>query len=235
MQLSLLEQLFQKPGSPAKHIDGLTRDDLKSYLPEASISYILEWFSKNPVRLRIASSRSSKFGDYKYAKPGTPASISVNNNLNKYEFLLTLVHEMAHDVVFSAVPVNGKNGHLHSRKKSPKPHGTEWKESYYALMKPLLKPSVFPQDILSPLLLSFSGTVSAVKANQSLEMALKKYDTPDGREFIKDLPEGTIFYLPSGRAFQKQQRGRKRFRCKCLDNRRIYLFTPMFPVLRKRP
>jgi SprT protein len=235
MQLSLLEQLFQKPGSPAKRTNGLTQEDLKSYLPEASISYILEWFSKNPVRLRIASNRSSKFGDYKYAKPGIPASISVNNNLNKYEFLLTLIHEMAHDVVFSAVPVNGRNGHPLKRKKSPKPHGPEWKESYHKLLKPLMNPFVFPEDILSPLLLSFSGNVSKVKANQSLELALKKYDTPDGREFIKDLPEGTVFYLPSGRAFLKQQRVRKRFRCKCLDNRRIYLFTPMFPVLRNKP
>jgi SprT protein len=40
--------------------------------------------------------RSSKLGDYRPPQRGLPHRISVNHNLNQHEFLITLIHEMAH-------------------------------------------------------------------------------------------------------------------------------------------
>jgi hypothetical protein len=112
--------------------------DLHSFLPENSAGYILKWFQDNPVHLRISKARSSKFGDYRAPINHIPARISVNRNLNKFDFLITLVHEMAHHEVYTEASNSGfivlpSTGEIGRR---PRPHGTEWKEHYRQLMSP---------------------------------------------------------------------------------------------------
>jgi SprT protein len=234
MQLSLLELLFPKkpaapPGPP------LTRDDVGSYIPGVASEYIQRWFQNNPVRLRIVSARTSKFGDYRPPKDTVPATITINNNLNPYDFLITLVHEIAHDLVMGNYEREKATGFRRPRRRRPKPHGKEWQDTFRGLMIPLMNPGVFPEDVLSALEAYFSVSVPATKSNQALALALKKYDIPDGSELLQDLPHDTVFYLPSGRAFRKKEKVRKRFRCISLSNRRIYLFNPLSPVSRDKP
>ena len=234
MQLSLLEPIPDTPNTskPAGH--HLTREDLRQYLPGPAIEYIMQWFEKNPVRLRISPSRSSKFGDYRSPKPGAPAVISVNNNLNAYDFLLTLVHEMAHDAVLTSIQADRGTIFFRRKKDRPKPHGPEWKNKYHELMVPLMSTEVFPGEILEPLKEYFQNGSFSARAHQKLAVVLKKYDKPDGKEFLQDLPPDTVFYLPGGRAFRKQEQVRKRFRCQSLNNRRIYLFSPLAAVSRNK-
>ena len=235
MQLSLLEQLPLVSELLSVHSQRLTGDDLSAYIPGPAIEYILKWFRANPVRLRIAAPRSSKFGDYRLPRDGKPATISVNNNLNRYDFLITLVHEMAHDAVFNSCSMAGEAGQYRKRRTRSKPHGQEWRNLFHHLMKPLMTPDVFPQEILAALHDYLGNPDSTVKASHALTLVLKKYDVPDGREFLQDLPHDAIFYLPGGRAFRKKEKIRKRFRCQSLTNRRIYLFNPLAPVLRNKP
>jgi SprT protein len=233
MQLSLLEPPPTTRIIHRSQGNHLTREDLQSYIPEQAIDYILSWFEKNPVRLRIAPTRSSKFGDYRAPKPGTPATISVNNNLNSYDFLITLVHEMAHDAVLATGST--ENYFLFRRKKNrPKPHGKEWKSNYFELMSPLLNRQVFPEEILHALEGYFGKVTASAKASQTLAVALKNYDAPDGKVFLQDLPYDEIFYIPGGKAFQKKERIRKRFRCQSLNNRRVYLFSPLALVSKNK-
>jgi len=234
MQLSLLEPPPDIPRTSGPLGHRLTREDLGSYIPEAAIDYILRWFETNPVRLRVAPGRSSKFGDYRTTKPGTKAIISVNKTLNPYDFLITLVHEMAHDVVFSTFSTVRGHSLFRRKKDQPKPHGQEWKNHYRSLMIPLMIPAVFPHEVIVALQDYFLKANASAKANQNLAIALKKYDKPDGKEFLQDLPPDTIFYLPGGRAFRKKELLRKRYRCQSIANHRIYLFSPVATVSRNK-
>src|ERR1017187_1881109 len=93
-----LQQQIRKTRTGA--LRPLNTDIFRSYIPEQSIEYVLNWFLEHKVRLRISLNRSSKSGDYRPAHQNLPPRISVNNNLNPYDFLITLVHEMAHHEVW---------------------------------------------------------------------------------------------------------------------------------------
>lgn len=233
MQLSLLEFLSETPEPVHSSSKNLTSEKLIPFLPKASIKYILNWFGQNPVKIRIAPSRNSKFGDYRPSVDGSPAIISVNKNLNPYDFLITLVHEMAHHSEIHQFMQLPKTL-FRRRKPRPKPHGEEWKKTYFYLMVPLMNSEVFPDDILAALLKYFEKTTVSHNASQRLTETLKKYDQPDGKEFLKDLMTNDIFYIPGGRAFRKMDQIRKRFRCVSLDNRKIYLFSPVARVSRAK-
>ncbi|MCX6246397.1 MAG: sprT domain-containing protein [Bacteroidetes bacterium] len=231
--------LFLEPKSasagvkPAQNIH-LTIQDLQPYIPENSLEYILEWFRSNPVKFRVSKTRSSKFGDYRSPLKNIPAKISVNRNLNRYDFLITLVHEMAHHGVWSEANSPKHLFGIHVRKRRPRPHGKEWKSHYQRLMNPLLKESVFPEEVLHPLAKYLEHLHSSSKSNQALVAVLMKYDLPDDSVFIESLPMYAYFSLPSGRRFRKGEKLRKRYRCVCLDNRKIYLFSPIARVIPSR-
>jgi SprT protein len=232
MQLSLLESAYNSAHtSQANRAPGLIPEELDPVLPDDSKGYIYSWFQSNPVHLRISKARSSKFGDYRAPLKQSPARISVNRNLNRFDFLITLVHEMAHHEVWA----ESKQPHLvfgiRKRMKRPLPHGKEWKNHYRQLMTPLMKESVFPAEVLHSIIRYFENPRSSSKANEHLVVALKKYDEPDGSVFIESLPVDTVFSLPSGKKFRKGEKLRKRYRCVCLDNRRTYLFSPVARVL----
>ena len=67
------------------------------FVPEKSRQLLQYWIAELNVHVRIAKPRSTKLGDFKVT--GNQMSISINNNLNKYSFLITLTHELAHAFV----------------------------------------------------------------------------------------------------------------------------------------
>jgi hypothetical protein len=99
----------------------LMRKVLELHLPEKSIGFIIEWLISQKVQLKISNTRTTKLGDYRPPRPGAIPRISVNHNLNKYSFLITLVHEMAHHMVMEAMEVKQPFISFR-RKKRPKPH-----------------------------------------------------------------------------------------------------------------
>jgi SprT protein len=226
MQLSL----FQPDPVPGKSINGdpriLMRKVLELHIPAQSIGFIVEWFTGKKVRLRISNSRSTKLGDYRPPRHDSIAVISVNRNLNKYSFLITLVHEMAHHMAMEVShPVISFR-----RKKRPKPHGPEWQSRYRDLMNPFMNQAVLPQDIIEVMEQYLENPKASTTADHNLFRILKIYDIPDGSVFIDKLPFDAVFYLRNGRSFRKKEKMRKRYRCICIDNGRIYLFNPMAQV-----
>ncbi len=215
--------------SPLLH-NHLTIADLQKFIPENSIDYILNWFRANPVHLRASKARSSKFGDYRAPLNNFPARISVNRNLNQFDFLITLVHEMAHHEVWFETAARNSSFEFQRRKHRSRPHGKEWKSHYRRLMEPLMTGSVFPAEVLHHLVTHFENPASSSRSNKHLVLALKKYDSPDNTVFLESLPMDTIFSLPAGRKFKKQEKLRKRYRCICLNNGRTYLFSPLAKV-----
>jgi hypothetical protein len=233
MQLPFL--LGTKSGStclsPAPLISSIAIQDIHPFIPENSAGHIVNWFQLNPVQLRISKVRSSKFGDYRSPVKNSPARISVNRNLNRFDFLITLVHEMAHHEVWIETSAPVSSFGIPRRKRRPRPHGKEWKNHYRQLMDPLMKESIFPPEILHHLVKHFENPRSSSKTNEHLVVALKNYDVPDDTVFIESLPTDAVFRLPKGGKFRKQEKLRKRYRCVCLDNGKIYLFSPLARVV----
>ena len=212
----------------------LTSDIFRSYIPDQSIDYILQWFLETRVRLRISQGRSSKSGDYRPAHQNLPPRISVNNNLNPYDFLITLVHEMAHHEVWRVHVIPNEKSLLPARRRrQPKPHGPEWQHEFHILMIPLLNTSVFPPDVLYMVENYFNSLDVSRKFGMDLTRVLKKYDSPDGKEFVENIPFDAVFTLPDGRSFRRKEKLRKRYRCICMNNHRIYLFSPLAQVFHK--
>jgi len=207
----------------------LMRKVLEPHLPEETIGFIINWLIFHKVQLRISNSRTSKFGDYRPPRAGSIPKISVNHNLNKFAFLITLVHEMAHHMVMGGTQEN--HFLLSFRKKNrPKPHGSEWKSHYRKLMDPFLNPATLPQDIIEVMKQYLENPKASTTADQKLFRALKNYDKPDGSEFIDKLPYDAVFHLRNGRSFHKKEKVRKRYKCISIDNGRTYLFNPMAQV-----
>jgi SprT protein len=191
---------------------------LSKYLPEACIGKVYDWLVKNQASLRITSARSSKLGDFRPAQGRLPHRITVNHNLNKYDFLITLIHEMAHLLCWK------KYG------KGVKPHGMEWKNIYQNLIYEMCEPGIFPQEIRQALAIYFLPETSYRNGNDALARALRNYDPQSLHTAVEDVPDGETFvYKQSG--FRKIHKVRKRYKCICLNDNRMYSFSPLTQVL----
>ena len=153
---------------------------LQAYIPEASITGILDLLEQYPTHLIITRERITKQGDFKILRNGQ-SQITVNHNLNPYNFLLTLVHEIAHLVV-------------HRTYKRVKPHGQEWKNTFRSLMLPFINNAVFPNDLLPYLAQYFINPKAATGSDIQLSIALKKYDAPSDKKMIYELKEALNLY-----------------------------------------
>jgi hypothetical protein len=100
-------------------------ETLARYLPEHAVKPVFELIVANEVHLKIVNERVTRHGDYRKAAGGKH-EITVNANLNKYRFLITLIHEISHLVAFEKF---GRN---------IKPHGGEWKYTFQRLMVPFI-------------------------------------------------------------------------------------------------
>ncbi|MDX1327094.1 MAG: SprT-like domain-containing protein, partial [Arenibacter sp.] len=114
------------------------QETLGKYIPERAVGLCMQLIKENHINLKIVNERVTRHGDYRRLANGKHV-ITVNVSLNKYRFLLTLVHEIAHLLAFE------KYG------RTIKPHGVEWKRTFQLLMLPFLRPEVFPAKLL-PLL-----------------------------------------------------------------------------------
>ncbi|MDP4280717.1 MAG: sprT domain-containing protein [Bacteroidota bacterium] len=190
-------------------------------------SGLSSWFEKNEVHFRIAGTRKSKLGDYRPPWNHMPARITINSGLNPYEFLITLIHEMAHHTTWKEWKEESWRGRIR-----PEPHGKEWKRHFQEMMTPFLNSEFFPDDILEILRLYVQNPTASSKTNLQLGRVLKNYDGHDNTELLENLPTDALFHLPDGRIFKKKEKLRKRYRCLNMENRRTYLFHPLVKIIR---
>lgn len=186
---------------------------LLKYIPQAAVAPSFELIKKNNVYLKIVNERVTRHGDYR-KMPDGQHQITVNANLNKYRFLITLIHEVAHLVAFTNY---GRN---------IKPHGLEWKRSFQFLMLPFLRPEVFPNTLLPLLAIHFKNPRASSDTDAKLSLALKQYDAPNDKNFIFEIPQGGLFRLYNGKIFKRGNKRVKRYECLEVRTGRIYLFNP---------
>src|SRR5690554_3063332 len=94
---------------------------LQKYIPDAAVLPAFELIKSHHVHLKIVNEKVTRHRDYRTLYNGQH-QITVKVTLNKYRFLMTLMHEIAHLEAFT----NYGN--------RIKPHGKEWKHTYRVLM-----------------------------------------------------------------------------------------------------
>ncbi len=197
---------------------------LHKYIPEKAVPTISEWIYKFDFKLRIKKSRTTKYGDYRPPTKGENHLITINYDMNKYAFLITLVHEIAHLSNY----IKNKN--------SVKPHGEEWKLHYKFLMQQFLIPDIFPIDVIIALRKYMNNPAASSCSDINLLRVLKNYDIRKDTILLEELPLGTIFQHNKSRNFIKGEQIRKRYKCQELNTKRMYLFSPLAEVIViKRP
>jgi len=194
------------------------KEILSEYIPEKATSIVLVWISNSNVQLRITRSRTSKLGDYRPPLLKKYHRISVNHDLNKYHFLLTFVHEYAHL----------KNWELKQNKV--KPHGVEWQRTFRELMQPLLNEDIFPTDLKTIIALYLKNPNSSVM-NTRLVKKLREYDKSKNYLTLEEIPFKSLFRIYNGIVFEKLEKMQKRFKCRRIDNNRIYMVSPIMQVV----
>ncbi len=231
MQLSLFQSKPPVVKSAPAPFGDKVRSVLSSRLPAAAVENVVRQIAANPVNLKIVRERTSKSGDFRAAHRNEPSRITVNDNLNPYAFLITLVHELAHHHVDIDHNRALKKFTLR-RKKRPLPHGNEWKEKFQLLMEPYLNDEVFPADILPVLTRYLENPKASSSVDHHLSKVLKIHDPPDATLRLEELPFDAVFTLHGRRFFKKKEKIRTRYRCICMQTNRVYLVSAGAPVER---
>lgn len=188
-------------------------ETLAKYLPEHAVKPAFDLIVANQVHLKIVNERLTRHGDYRRGHTGKH-EITVNASLNKYRFLITLIHEIAHLVAFEKF---GRN---------IKPHGDEWKFTFQRLMVPFIRPEIFPGQLLPLLARHFKNPTASSDTDTTLSLALKQYDKENDKNYVFEIPYGSVFRIKNGKIFKKLAVRTKRFECIEISSGRTYLFNP---------
>ena len=189
---------------------------LKKYIPIQSINLVIELLKEYPCKLKIVSNRKTKHGDFRKLNSGQ-FQITVNNDLNQYRFLLTLIHEIAHLVTYQNYGC-------------VKPHGKEWKHHFQHLMLPFVNPEIYPSELLPVLAAFLKNPRASTDADIRLSLALKQFDNKNGNSFIFEIPFKRRF-IHNKRIFERGNKRRTRFECIEIKTKRKFLFHQNAEVL----
>jgi SprT protein len=192
---------------------------LENYLPAGASEKLLEYLHRYKVHLTITRSRKSIMGDYRHATGTDNHRISVNGSLNKYAFLITIIHEIGHLVTYQQYG-NRVNA-----------HGKEWKLAYRAVLEDFIRLKLFPADLHQALLKSLHDLPASSCSDIHLTRVLKNYDARNKTVLVEDLKEGNHFKTDDGRLFTRGRQIRKRIECTDLRSGKLYLFSPVYEVV----
>jgi len=195
------------------------RDILANYLPKTTIDTVLNLIKENQINLNIKHSRSTKLGDFRPPQQGKPASLSINADLNPYAFLITLIHEIAHWMVW-------KNNNNY---KNLQPHGIEWKRTFQGLMYPFLNDQVFPNKLLKILQKHMQNPKASSTSDIPLTKAIREYNTNRNNTILADMEIGSLFYFKN-RQFKVIKKNRSRYQCKDLGSDKQYLIHSLAEI-----
>jgi SprT protein len=160
---------------------------LSSYLPEGSFEDVAAYLTEFKVHLTVTRERRTVLGDYRGRHSNKNHRISVNGNLNKYSFLITLLHELGHLLAYE------KHGNRIL------PHGEQWKNEFGKILARFIIKKIFPPDIEAWLMQSLQNPGASSCAEDGLLRVLKKYDPhKPGIYFVEELPVHSFFKVKGG-------------------------------------
>jgi SprT protein len=187
------------------------------FIPDNSHPYINSLLDRYNFRLIINRERVTKLGDFRRDRNNN-FTITINRNLNQYQFLITFIHELAHLKVAEEFP------------RSRKAHGQEWKEAFRTLMLPLLNTSVFPDLLLRVLAKHMRNPKAAAASDPKLWNALKAYDASAiGNSILDEVTNGNKFRFRK-KIYQKIEKRRTRVLCKEIVSGKLYLIPAIADI-----
>ncbi len=191
----------------------------EKHFPHEAFPFINEILDQNEFRLKIVRSRTTKFADFKPpCKINKIPTITINNNLNPYLFLITFLHEFAHFQVWK------------ERKFYAKPHGRTWKNNYSKLIQAMINMRVFPEVLSHRLTEHIQNPKATSCTDTRLYKILSTFDAENKGVFVDDIPDGAVFKTHDGQVFKKEKKIRKRILCTNQKKNRKYLFSPIYKV-----
>lgn len=189
-------------------------ETFKKHVPLPAAEYCWNLWKELPFNFYITKTRQTKLGDFRYRRDQKIQTITINHDLNPYQFLITYVHEVAHYRAFEKFGL------------TIKPHGLEWKATFRDLISPLLIDEVFPKDVLIPLKRHIANPKASSGADLFLSKSVKRYDENKAFDLslLADLTPGAFFEL-QGRAFKKELTRRTRVLCQEVNTGRKFLIS----------
>ena len=182
----------------------------KNFIPLNAIPFVQFLIDEHSFDLLIVNQRQTKHGDFR-SLPDGRFQITVNNSLNKYQFLLTLVHEIAHHVT-------------HQKFGRVQPHGKEWKMVFQHMMLPFLRPEIYPSEILPFLATYLKNPKASTDTDVNLSLVLKGNVAEAGNNFIFEIPFGSFFEFKNV-IYKRGNKRRTRFECLNMNTKKVYLFN----------
>jgi len=179
------------------------------FFHDTIIVYIEELIDLHKIQFILSKPRKTKLGDYRAIPNENLFIITVNDNLNPVQFLITVLHELAHHMTWLKY------------KRFVKPHGKEWKQEYQRVFIPILT-NKYVDESLKRMLANHlknpkASSFSDVYLNEFLKSNFKESKTR-----VSDTPMNTPFVLGK-RTFVKDKKLRTRFLCTDLGNNKKYL------------
>lgn len=194
------------------------RHVFERFVPGPAVSYCLKLWEYFGFEFKIKKSRQTKLGDYRFTPQTKIHTITINNDLNPYSFLVTYLHEVAHLVTFK------EHG------QGADPHGKEWKQNFKKVAAPMLNDQVFPEHVLLALTRYFKNPKAASCSDPVLYRTLKSFDHPNGKILLKKIDIGSVFHF-NGKQYQKLERKRTRSLCLEVTTNRRYLISELAEVI----
>lgn len=193
---------------------------LNDFLPPGAFEHVVQLINQYKVHLTVTKARKSVLGDYRHAGMGMNHKISVNGNLNSYEFLITLLHELAHLLCFEQY------------KNRVDAHGKEWKLIYGQLLAQFIQLQLFPDDIRKSLQKTLLNPAATANGETALLLVLRKYDAvkKEGYAFVAHIAEGSLFESQKGRIFRRGKKRRIRIECVEVATGHVYSFSALTEV-----
>ncbi len=193
---------------------------LANFMPEGCLDAVMEYIVAHKVQLKITPNRNSILGNYSHDVRTSKNSITINGTLNKYSFLVTLLHEIAHCLCFAQYGVRAA------------PHGAEWQNIFSGLLQQFLAKNVFPEDIVQALHKNVYNPKASSCSDVHLQKALEKYDAnqDEDLQYVEQIPLNNYFITAKGIVFKKLQKRRTRYLCENSDTKQHFLFPALYKV-----
>lgn len=182
---------------------------LTRHVPAHAVEYCFALWKEQPFSFKITRTRNTCFGNYTF-RDGHH-KITVNNDLSHYAFVITYIHEIAHQRAW-----------LGKSRRKIEPHGKEWKKNFQLLMSPIMHPNVFPETILVPLTHYMSNPAASSVSYAPLARALQGFDlTQQSGILLAEVADNQWFTFRNT-VFQRLEKRRTRILCMERNSKRRY-------------
>ncbi len=180
---------------------------LANYLPSHALPLLRPYLEAYPTHIKVVRPRKTKLGDYRRPVGGHASHrITINSDLEPHQFLITIVHELAHLHAFQLYGYNIK------------PHGDSWKTTYVDMLKPFV--SILNDEAKNAVLKEIKHPrATTVHPDFHKQLEEKKRN---GGVLVNELSAGDVFVTDRGQRMQAIRPLRTYVLCKEIPTKRLY-------------